>query len=104
MRFAGAVLGAVSDGTPGSSGSCAPHSLIASELHHHALEAVESRVEHWLADEERWDNEPQEQTWEEEALDHGYVTTLMGRRRSGSRSHPLTWMNSPGSKRGTSPS
>lgn len=49
------------------------HSLIASGLRHHALEAVESRVEHWLADEERWDNEPQEETWEEEALEHGYA-------------------------------
>lgn len=54
------------------------HSLISSELQHHALEhhaleAVESGVEHWLADEERWDNEPQSETWEEEALASGYA-------------------------------
>ncbi|MEP6892654.1 MAG: hypothetical protein ABI927_02640 [Gaiellaceae bacterium] len=50
------------------------HSLIGSELRHHGIEAVESRVEHWLAAEERWDNEePLEETWEEDALDHGYA-------------------------------
>lgn len=49
------------------------HSLIGSELRHHGFEAAESGVEHWLADQERWDNEPREETWEEEALDHGYA-------------------------------
>ena len=49
------------------------HSLIAAELGHHGFEAVESCVEHWLAGEERWDNEPQEETWEEDALDRGYA-------------------------------
>ena len=49
------------------------HSLISSELQHHGLEAVESGVEHWLADEERWDNEPPPETWEKEALEGGYA-------------------------------
>ena len=49
------------------------HSLIGSELRHHGFEAAESRVEHWLAEEERWDNEPAVETWEEDALDHGYA-------------------------------
>ena len=49
------------------------HSLIASELRHHGLEAVESNVEQWLAGEERWDNEPQGETWEEETRDRGYA-------------------------------
>jgi hypothetical protein len=30
-------------------------------------------VEHWLADEERWDNEPPDETWEEEELEHGHA-------------------------------
>jgi hypothetical protein len=51
----------------------AAHALIQSELRHHGLEAQESAVEHWLADEERWDNEQSSETWEEEALEHGYA-------------------------------
>jgi hypothetical protein len=51
----------------------AAHALVQSELRHHGLEAQESAVEHWLGDEERWDNEPAAETWEEEALEHGYA-------------------------------
>jgi hypothetical protein len=32
-----------------------------------------SRIEHWLEDEERWDDEPPAETWEEEELDRGYA-------------------------------
>jgi hypothetical protein len=32
-----------------------------------------SPVEHWLEEEERWDDEPRGETWEEEELDHGYA-------------------------------
>jgi hypothetical protein len=32
-----------------------------------------SRIEHWLESEERWDDEPASETWEEEELDHGYA-------------------------------
>jgi hypothetical protein len=49
------------------------HALIESELRHHGFEAVESGVEHWLADEERWDNESRGSTWEEEVLSRGYA-------------------------------
>ena len=47
--------------------------VIDSELSHHGFEAVESAVEHWLADEERWDNEPRSSSWEEEVLRRGYA-------------------------------
>jgi len=30
-------------------------------------------VEHWLADEERWDDEPPGETWEEEELERGHA-------------------------------
>jgi hypothetical protein len=30
-------------------------------------------IEHWLEDEERWDDEPKNETWEEEELDRGYA-------------------------------
>jgi hypothetical protein len=45
--------------------------LIESELRRHGLEAEVGRVEHWLADEERWDDEPREETWEQEEIEHG---------------------------------
>ena len=32
-----------------------------------------SQIEHWLESEERWDDEPASETWEEEELDHGYA-------------------------------
>ena len=37
------------------------------------IEAKTSRVEHWLDGEDRWDDEPAGETWEEEALDRGYA-------------------------------
>lgn len=30
-------------------------------------------IEHWLDDEDRWDDEPKGETWEEEEVDHGYA-------------------------------
>lgn len=47
--------------------------VIAAELREHEIEARTSRVEHWLADEERWDDEPPSETWEEEEVAHGYA-------------------------------
>jgi|SRR5665213_1463335 len=35
--------------------------------------AVTGPVEHWLEDEERWNDEPPGETWEEEELDHGHA-------------------------------
>ena len=49
------------------------HAVILSELEHHAIAATTSGVEHWLADEERWDNEPAGETWEEEVAEKGYA-------------------------------
>ena len=49
------------------------HSVVAAELRELAIEANESRVEHWLENEERWDDEPKAETWEEEELDRGYA-------------------------------
>jgi hypothetical protein len=36
-------------------------------------ETQTSRIEHWLDDEDRWDDEPPGETWEEEELEHGYA-------------------------------
>jgi len=49
------------------------HAVIVAELEHHGIEATASDVEHWLADEERWDNEPAGDSWEEEAEALGYA-------------------------------
>ena len=49
------------------------HKVIEAELQEHAITANVSRVEHWLADEERWDNEPPGEAWEEELLAQGYA-------------------------------
>ena len=49
------------------------HSVILSELEHHGIVATTSGVEHWLAAEERWDNEPAGESWEEEATTLGYA-------------------------------
>ena len=43
-----------------------------------AHEVIEAQLrslggEHWLEDEERWDDEPAGETWEEEELDRGYA-------------------------------
>jgi hypothetical protein len=47
------------------------HAVIEAQLRALGGEATASRVEHWLEDEERWDDEPKGETWEEEELDQG---------------------------------
>jgi hypothetical protein len=47
--------------------------VVESELRTLDVEAKTSKVEHWLEHEERWDDEPKSETWEEEELDHGYA-------------------------------
>lgn len=47
------------------------HAVIEAELRERGLEATISSVEHWLEKEQRWDNEPEDETWEEEATEHG---------------------------------
>jgi hypothetical protein len=47
--------------------------VVDSELRTLGVEAKTSKVEHWLEQEERWDDEPKAETWEEEELDRGYA-------------------------------
>jgi hypothetical protein len=49
------------------------HAVIVAELDHHGLTATTSGVEHWLAEEERWDNEPPVEEWEDEVAEKGYA-------------------------------
>jgi hypothetical protein len=47
--------------------------VVESELRTLDVEAKTSKVEHWLEHQERWDDEPKTETWEEEELDEGYA-------------------------------
>jgi hypothetical protein len=47
--------------------------IVESELRANEIEAKTSKVEHWLDAEERWDDEPPTETWEEQTLDEGYA-------------------------------
>src|SRR5919204_3922906 len=49
------------------------HQVIEAELRENGIEARTSRVEHWLDEEDRWDDEPPGETWEEEELDRGFA-------------------------------
>jgi hypothetical protein len=49
------------------------HTIVEAELREHGIEARTSRIEHWLDEEDRWDDEPPGETWEEEELDRGYA-------------------------------
>jgi hypothetical protein len=49
------------------------HEVIQAVLRQENIQATESSIEHWLEDEERWDDEPPGETWEEEELDHGHA-------------------------------
>jgi hypothetical protein len=49
------------------------HAVVEAELRAHGIEARTSRIEHWLEEEERWDDEPPGETWEEESLERGYA-------------------------------
>jgi hypothetical protein len=49
------------------------HAVIESQLGNLGGAARAGRIEHWLEDEERWDDEPKGETWEEEELDRGYA-------------------------------
>ncbi|HVA30901.1 MAG TPA: hypothetical protein VMU58_06495 [Gaiellaceae bacterium] len=46
-------------------------SVVQAVLHDLGVTAVTGPVEHWLDDEDRWDDEPPGETWEEEELEHG---------------------------------
>ena len=47
--------------------------IVDAELAEEGIEASTSQVERWLHDEERWSNEPPQETWEEEELERGYA-------------------------------
>lgn len=49
------------------------HAVIEAQLRSLGGEAKASAIEHWLDAEERWDDEPASETWEEEELDEGYA-------------------------------
>jgi hypothetical protein len=46
--------------------------IIEAELEEAGIEPRTVELEHWLTDEERWDDEPKHETWEEEVLEEGY--------------------------------
>jgi hypothetical protein len=47
--------------------------VIQAELRDVGAAAVTGPVEHWLEEEERWDDEVPDETWEEEQLERGYA-------------------------------
>jgi hypothetical protein len=49
------------------------YKVIEAELHENGIKARTSRVEHWLDEEDRWDDEPPGETWEEEELERGFA-------------------------------
>jgi hypothetical protein len=49
------------------------HAVVEAELRENGIEARASRVEHWIDEEDRWDDEPPGETWEEEELDRGFA-------------------------------
>ena len=49
------------------------HAVVEAELRAHGIEARTSGIEHWLDEEDRWDDEPPGETWEEEELERGFA-------------------------------
>ncbi|HZC75720.1 MAG TPA: hypothetical protein VE220_07075 [Gaiellaceae bacterium] len=49
------------------------HDVVEAELRKQGFAARASRIEHWLDDEDRWDDEPPGETWEEEERDRGFA-------------------------------
>lgn len=47
--------------------------VVEAVLREQQVEATATRVEHWLEAEERWDDEPRGETWEEEERGRGYA-------------------------------
>jgi len=47
--------------------------VIEAESQEHGLVTTVSGVEHWLAAEDRWDNEPRDDTWEDEIEAQGFA-------------------------------
>jgi hypothetical protein len=49
------------------------HTVVEAELRKQGFAARASAIEHWLDEEDRWDDEPPGETWEEEELDRGFA-------------------------------
>ncbi len=49
------------------------HGVIDAQLRSLGGQAKATKVEHWLEGDERWDDEPAGETWEEEEVDRGYA-------------------------------
>jgi hypothetical protein len=49
------------------------HAVVEAQLRAHGIEAKTSQVEHWIDEEDRWDDDPPGETWEEEELDRGFA-------------------------------
>ena len=49
------------------------YKVIEAELHETGIKARTSLVEHWLDEEDRWNDEPPGGTWEEEELERGFA-------------------------------
>src|SRR6188508_3150512 len=47
--------------------------VVQAELAETGIEATLVRLEHWLDDEDRWDDEPPGETWEQDELDRGFA-------------------------------
>src|SRR3954451_20921447 len=47
--------------------------IIRGELAEEGMDGVEPRLEHWLDEEDRWDDEPAGQTWEQEEVSRGFA-------------------------------
>ena len=47
--------------------------IIDAVLREQGIEAKTSRIEHWLDAEDRWDDDPPGETWEEEELERGFA-------------------------------
>ena len=47
--------------------------VVEAELHEAAIKPLVLRIEHWLQDEERWDDEPKPESWEDEVLKRGFA-------------------------------
>jgi hypothetical protein len=47
--------------------------IVESELAEDGIEPVAKRVEQWLADEDRWDDDPPQESWEQEQIDRGFA-------------------------------
>jgi hypothetical protein len=49
------------------------YKVVEAELRESGITARTSRVEHWLDEEDRWDDEAPGETWEEEELERGFA-------------------------------